>query len=634
MKYLFAIAILFKGLSVFAQTESVHLHLDKSIVYPEDTVWFSAYVFDENHISKRSTNLYVELYDNEGKLQLRNFFPIANGVSYGQVPMPEIAGLYWIRTYTRNSGFFISSLTVRGKDKKLVTRSMINNREKPVVTDILGLVISSVCSSQGASVSAIPDVKSTLYGKKIKLLIQNYSDTIAVKELVLQRDHQLHYDIPIGDMKGFLTLQFYVENVPVARQEIRIPQKQVPVNVSLDNGKCTINISDAQPCNYSLAIVNSNAAGEAPSILNALSPVGEKKPVDENGLIYSGRLNLDMKDPSTKIPDMTVMLQDKNVKGQASIIKLDETRRFSISGLAFQDTATLFYSLNENSLASGNRVSDFNIQLDPIVFPVFKAPEPGTYRLDTISLAATDKFINTPHLLEDVKVKGKKIRSEKNKDLDKDYTTGKFRWPARFNYNLMDTSHYSPKYLTNILLYLNHELPTFKYDVMDKSTPPAYKSKYITFYLDEQLVNYKQLLAVPITDLAYVKVIEDFADDDKNTRAKSDIPDNTGHAITKTVTADFGTDNSPGAMIIIYRRKGKDLQNTASDNMKILPLIGYNKSVKWTMPDRSTLLWTPFVHDKNYTFSLPKDALNGSYKIILEGEDADGEVFHFEQALK
>src|SRR5689334_20822398 len=106
MKNCILILIIFSSCSVFAQTESVYLHLDKSVAYPEDTIWFRGYIFDGKQVSRRSTNLNVELYNNEGKLQSRMLFPIANGVVYGQLAVPATPGIYWLRSYTRNSGFF------------------------------------------------------------------------------------------------------------------------------------------------------------------------------------------------------------------------------------------------------------------------------------------------------------------------------------------------------------------------------------------------------------------------------------------------------------------------------------------------------------------------------------------------
>lgn len=632
MKYCILILIVFRSFSVFAQTESVYLQMDKSAAYPGDTIWFRGYIFDESHISARSTNFYVELYDDADQLQSRCLFPIANGTSLGQVSVPKKPGLYWLRSYTRNSGFFFTSIAVRGNGPQLVTRSFINPMDTPAITDTAGIAMSSLYTSNGVSVSVVPGEKCQLYGKNFKLLIKNYRDTVASKELILQRGHQLQINIPIKDIKGFLSLLFYTDGQLIARQEVRIPQSTIPVSLSFDTGKCTVTIHDEKPCSYALAVVAAKANNQNAKILDVLSPPGPQVPVNESGLTYSGRLDLDKKkNLSEKKIGMIVMLEHEGSHDQTNVVTLDSTRRFSLSGLAFQDTAILYYGLNGNGLYGERKIRDFEIHLDPQVFPAYKAPGRGIFRYDTLTLNQEDIQANGTRFLKTVIIKGKKVWSERNKSIDKRYVSGRFNFPTHFNYNLMDTSNYDPEYVTNILLYLNRELPMFKNDGQNR---PSFKGKNVTFYLDEQLVNYKELLSIPITELAYVKVIEDFVDDDGYTRAISGIPDNTHHAVTNTPTADFGTDNSPGAMVCIYHRKGKDLQNMASDNMKTISLVGYNRSEKWTMPDRSTLLWMPYIHDKNYTFSLPKAALNGSYKLILEGIDADGAVFHLEHDLK
>ena len=43
--------------------EKIHIHFDKEVYLPGETIWFKAYVFEENLPSERSTNFYAALYD-------------------------------------------------------------------------------------------------------------------------------------------------------------------------------------------------------------------------------------------------------------------------------------------------------------------------------------------------------------------------------------------------------------------------------------------------------------------------------------------------------------------------------------------------------------------------------------------
>ncbi|MGB5358618.1 MAG: hypothetical protein WBN27_01580, partial [Eudoraea sp.] len=48
--------------------ENIHLHLNKTLFFQEEHIWFSAYVYDQNTQtpSLETTNLYVGLYTKEG----------------------------------------------------------------------------------------------------------------------------------------------------------------------------------------------------------------------------------------------------------------------------------------------------------------------------------------------------------------------------------------------------------------------------------------------------------------------------------------------------------------------------------------------------------------------------------------
>ncbi|HQW93419.1 MAG TPA: hypothetical protein PKY28_09990, partial [Ferruginibacter sp.] len=42
--------------------EKIHIHFDKEFYLPGETIWFKAYLFEENLPSERSTNFYAALY--------------------------------------------------------------------------------------------------------------------------------------------------------------------------------------------------------------------------------------------------------------------------------------------------------------------------------------------------------------------------------------------------------------------------------------------------------------------------------------------------------------------------------------------------------------------------------------------
>ncbi len=82
--------------------EKIHVHFDKDIYLPGETVWFKAYVFEENLPTQRSTNLYISLYDETGKAVQQNICPIINATANGHfaVPITFTAPQLICRAYT------------------------------------------------------------------------------------------------------------------------------------------------------------------------------------------------------------------------------------------------------------------------------------------------------------------------------------------------------------------------------------------------------------------------------------------------------------------------------------------------------------------------------------------------------
>jgi hypothetical protein len=69
--------------------EKIHIHFDKEVYFPGETIWFKAYLFEEYLPSVRSTNFYASLYDEEGKLIQQQLCPIFNGSTDGHFQIPD-----------------------------------------------------------------------------------------------------------------------------------------------------------------------------------------------------------------------------------------------------------------------------------------------------------------------------------------------------------------------------------------------------------------------------------------------------------------------------------------------------------------------------------------------------------------
>jgi len=69
--------------------EKIHVHFDKESYLPGEDVWFKAYIFEEHLPSERSTNFYIALYDEDGKLLQQNMQPILRSSADGNFHLPD-----------------------------------------------------------------------------------------------------------------------------------------------------------------------------------------------------------------------------------------------------------------------------------------------------------------------------------------------------------------------------------------------------------------------------------------------------------------------------------------------------------------------------------------------------------------
>ncbi len=105
-KILILFAFIFFSKSDFAQNaETIHLHLDKEIYLPGETIWFKAYVFPKNGAATTSTNFYAGIYNPEGKLLSKKHYPLFGGTCNGEFEIPDSLSYSALQliVFTKNS---------------------------------------------------------------------------------------------------------------------------------------------------------------------------------------------------------------------------------------------------------------------------------------------------------------------------------------------------------------------------------------------------------------------------------------------------------------------------------------------------------------------------------------------------
>lgn len=101
----------------FKKTREIpHLHLNKTSFLKGENVWFQAYVFDLNsqNLHNSTSNLYVSLFDESGKLKDQQLIHIKNGIGKGNIKIDSSftntayylkASTNWMKNFSEDFAF-------------------------------------------------------------------------------------------------------------------------------------------------------------------------------------------------------------------------------------------------------------------------------------------------------------------------------------------------------------------------------------------------------------------------------------------------------------------------------------------------------------------------------------------------
>lgn len=83
--------------------EKVHIHFDRSIYNKDETIYYKAYLLEDNELSSSSKNLYADWYDPSGKLLKQTVAPILLSGAKGsfKIPAGYSAKTIQVKAYTK-----------------------------------------------------------------------------------------------------------------------------------------------------------------------------------------------------------------------------------------------------------------------------------------------------------------------------------------------------------------------------------------------------------------------------------------------------------------------------------------------------------------------------------------------------
>lgn len=83
--------------------EKIHVHFDKTIYNKEETIWYKIYILDDQGLTQLSKHVYMEWFDQAGKLIRQNVAPLFQSTAKGSFELPAdyTGSIIRMKVYTR-----------------------------------------------------------------------------------------------------------------------------------------------------------------------------------------------------------------------------------------------------------------------------------------------------------------------------------------------------------------------------------------------------------------------------------------------------------------------------------------------------------------------------------------------------
>jgi hypothetical protein len=327
---------------------------------------------------------------------------------------------------------------------------------------------------------------------------------------------------------------------------------------------------------------------------------------------------------------IVLLWSQKNAANQIVSVPISSDATFNDPSLILFDTARIYYQLPKSKGLSDVSVQFMQNRLPALgnnakangFFSNHNADTSGNYRHFQLANATLDelKFFKGK-VLETVNIQ-RKTKSPVQV-MDEKYASGMFQGGDAYQFDLVNDP-FAVSAL-NIFTYLQGKVAGLQ--INTSSNPPSLQWRGGTpqIYLDEMPADADMISNIPVSDVAYIKVIR---------------PPFMG-----------GTGGGSNGAIAIYTRRGGDRKSEPGKGLSNNIVTGYSEIRQFYSPDygtinpenekkdlRSTLYWNPEVitqPGKNkVVLSFYNNDVTSSFRVIIEGMTKDGRLAHVEQVME
>ena len=350
---------------------------------------------------------------------------------------------------------------------------------------------------------------------------------------------------------------------------------------------------------------------------------------DTSYLTLSGKLYGALPSQLRDAGSIVLIMKQKKQDNKMIVVPIESNGTFNDPSVILFDTASIYYQLPKANGLGDASVQFMENKLQPFanniaasgMFNNQVSDTLGNYR--HLQLAEEEKDLARLYnakVLETVTIQAK---AKKQVDvLDDKYTSGLFSGGDAYQFDLLNDP--TAVGAISIFNYLQGKVAGLQITL---GTPPTLQWRGGTpqMYLDETPADADMISTLPISDVAYVKVLR---------------PPFFG-----------GTGGGGSGAIAIYTKRGNDRPMEKGKGLSNNTVRGYTSMREFYSPNystvnedddkrdvRTTLYWNPQLitsqENNKVTFSFYNNDISKAFRVIIEGMSSDGRLVHLENVME
>jgi len=661
-------------------------HIDKELYLPDENIWFKIYIHNPYFLDSKTSNIYVDLVDENKKLLEHQVYLSYLSCINGQIKIPSNYKFSQVNLLIYQMNENKDKINYYQKEISVLNNALIKRKGEFVknkkVEDTPLSIKNNIFNIQKDSNEIIVHIENenkelnevyfsikgqedTLYAKSYNLSNKNkltirvpkeqfstgyylFSLSNNLNEVVYQErvynlssDHLLHPIISLDTLSfGKEGMNVWkISNLPNANLSISIVDADIPTsNKNIVSELLFNGINNHPLTNIGHYFTNSSLVNEMAidSMMNAnqIIPLSISKINEDNQDKYLTLKGKIIKTSKKDIPfpkRINIVLGSPNKSSSIIEASINLDSSFILNKLIFYDSVFARGVLNKKEIDNFKVILSQDTSIITPSFDFINNLSPATYKF--IENEKANKIINNSDILDSLikkftlqQVTVTSRPEYKLNKLDKIYAFGLFSSGNAYRLNVADDQFFQNSF--DLGNYIVSQIPGISYSnnfntMMDfDATPFSWRGSPTSIYLDEIKVSWDLVRDIPRNNIGYIKIFRPIF--------FGDIQKGTGGAIVIYTKKHFDEPKGVNTKESTFLRGYFSANYFSDEAIKI---------VEKSRQENTTLYWDPyfvFYDDpiKEKILRFPNNDFTKRFLIKIEGIDAKGQVLYFEKIVE